>query len=83
MLLFFVTDQFNLFAVVPRTRPPSHRFKSRHACFKRIDEPWLFGVMLGQLIQQYNIEKRLVYPDATVVFDESELAKAIHEKADA
>jgi hypothetical protein len=39
--------------------------------------------MLGQLIEQDHIEQRLVYLDAAVVIDKAELAKAIHEEADA
>jgi len=39
--------------------------------------------MLRQLIVQDHIQQRLVNVDATVVFDKPQLAKAIHEKADA
>src|ERR1035437_3634132 len=42
-----------------------------------------FGGVLGELIVQNYIDQRLVNPDAAVVFDEAELAKAIHEEADA
>jgi hypothetical protein len=41
------------------------------------------GIPLGELIVQNHIEQRLVDTDAAVVFDEAELAKAIHEEADA
>ena len=40
-------------------------------------------VTLGELIVQNHIEQRLMDPDAAVVFDKAELAKVIHEEADA
>jgi len=42
-----------------------------------------FGVTSGELIVQNDIDQRLMDPDAAVVFDEAEFAKAIHEEADA
>jgi len=42
-----------------------------------------FCVIIRQLIEQDHIEKRLMYLDAAVVFDEAELAKAVHKEADA
>jgi hypothetical protein len=36
----------------------------------------------GSVVQN-NIEERLMNPDATVVFNEAEFAKTIHEEADA
>ena len=44
---------------------------------------WLRGVVIGQLIMQYHIQQGLMHTNATVVFDEAKLAKAIHEEADA
>ena len=41
------------------------------------------GVLLRRLIVQNHIEQRLVNLDAAVVFNEAELAKAVHEEADA
>jgi hypothetical protein len=40
------------------------------------------GVFFRELIVQDDVEQRLVNADATVVFDEAEFAKAIHEEAD-
>src|ERR1022692_956453 len=40
------------------------------------------GLLLGEMIVQNHIEQRLMDPDATVVFNKAELAKAIHEEAD-
>jgi len=34
-------------------------------------------------VMQNDVEQRLVNPDATVIFNKTELAKAIHEEADA
>ena len=42
-----------------------------------------FGGLQGELIVQDDIDQRLVDADAAVVLDEAELAKAIHEEADA
>jgi hypothetical protein len=39
--------------------------------------------VLGQLIEQDHIEQRLMHLDAAVVTDKAELAKAVHEEADA
>src|ERR1022692_618539 len=41
------------------------------------------GFLLGEMIVQNHIKQRLMDPDATVVFNKAELAKAIHEEADA
>src|ERR1035441_5887033 len=41
------------------------------------------GFLLGEMIVLNHIDQRLVDPDAAVVFDKTELAKAIHEEADA
>src|ERR1035437_6088449 len=41
------------------------------------------GVSLCESIVQNHIQQRLINPDAAVVFDEAELAEAIHEEADA
>src|ERR1017187_10071717 len=41
------------------------------------------GVTHVQLIKQDHIQQRLVNLDAPVVYDETELAKSIHEEADA
>jgi hypothetical protein len=40
-------------------------------------------VSLGHSIKQDHIQQRLVNLDASVVFDKTELAKSIHEEADA
>jgi hypothetical protein len=37
--------------------------------------------MLGRLIEENDVEQRLVHLDAAVVNDKAELAKAIHEEA--
>jgi hypothetical protein len=37
------------------------------------------GFLLGEMIVQNHINQRLMDPDATVVFDKAEFAKAIHE----
>src|ERR1035437_2188518 len=42
-----------------------------------------FGAILGELIVQDYIDQRFLNPDAAVVTDKPELAKAIHEEADA
>src|ERR1022692_1826227 len=39
------------------------------------------GFLLGEMIVLNHIDQRLVDPDAAVVFDKAELAKAIHEEA--
>jgi len=41
------------------------------------------GITLGQLIKQDCIQQRFVNLDAPVVFDKPELAKSIHEEANA
>ena len=41
------------------------------------------SIVIGQLIEQNCVQQRLVHLDAAVVADEAELAKAIHEEADA
>ena len=43
----------------------------------------MLRIAVGQLIEQDHVEQRLMYLDAAVVTDKAELAKAIHEKADA
>ena len=43
----------------------------------------LTALCVQRFIVQNHIQQRLVDPDATVVFDEAELAKTVHEKADA
>src|SRR5271166_2039782 len=44
---------------------------------------WLLGVMIRQLVEQDNVEQRLMYLDSAVVTYKSQLAKAIHKEADA
>ncbi len=44
---------------------------------------WFLGIVAGKLIQKNDIEKRFIYFDPAVVFDEAELAEPIHEEADA
>src|ERR1035437_11124900 len=41
------------------------------------------GFLLGEMIVENHISQRLMDSDATVVFNKAELAKAIHEEADA
>jgi len=43
---------------------------------------WILRVVVRQLIEQDYIQQRLMYLDAAVVADKSELAKAVHKKAD-
>lgn len=42
-----------------------------------------FRIIIGQLVMQNYIEKRLVNPDTSVVFDKPQLAKAVHEETHA
>ena len=41
------------------------------------------GVLLRQLIQQNYIQQRPMHADAVVVFNQTELPEAVHEKVDA
>jgi hypothetical protein len=43
----------------------------------------LYRVLLGQLVVKNQVEQRSMHPDSPVVFDQAQLAKAIHEEADA
>src|ERR1700733_10279322 len=44
-------------------------------------EKWRLGcIMFWKLIQQYHIEQRLMHLDSSVVINEAELPKAIHEE---
>jgi hypothetical protein len=47
--------------------------------------PWNTATRLGDpdSVVQNDVEQRPVYADATVVFNKAELAKAIHEEANA
>jgi hypothetical protein len=40
-------------------------------------------IMLRQAVEEHCFEKRFVYLDSTVVVNESQPAKAVHEEADA
>jgi hypothetical protein len=44
---------------------------------------WALGVMAAELVVEDDVEQGFVDADAAVVLDETELAKAIHEEADA
>ena len=44
---------------------------------------WPFGIMAAELIVEDDVEQGFVDADAAVVLDEAELAKAVHEEADA
>ncbi len=44
---------------------------------------WALGVMAAELVVEYDVEEGFVDADAAVVLDEAELAKAVHEEADA
>ena len=42
---------------------------------------WLLRILFGKLIVQNDIQQRLIDVNPTVVLDEPELTKSIHEKA--